>query len=160
MKYQLPSQVKILRLKSLGKQVIHYYTITDDVQIGYTTATLWIKGLVGSDFKMRLNLYFDVNGTRKILTSTTISNSDLQREGSDYYCEVRFDWPKEKNLLTINHQYMMSFELFGDYPFDANNYIGLVINYLDKNVTLDPIEYIASGGMSAGLRFSTFFFKA
>ena len=148
MSYQIPNLVKILQLRDLSKVGLYRFTPTDDVKLKNIIVTMYIRGLLASDFQMKINVYLDSLGRRKLFESDVVSNFDIDRSG-DFYCEQRFDFPAASNLLALGHEFYVEFELLGTYAFDEANYLGLIIDH-DS-----PLAILASG--SNVIRHSAFY---
>jgi hypothetical protein len=151
--YQIPELVKVMQLRSNGKVGIYRFTPSSDVKLKHIIMTMYIQGLVASDFQMKINVYFDDQGQSTLFQSSVVNNSDITRD-PNWYCEQRFDFPTLQNLLVIGHQYFVEFEISGDYgaDFDENNYIGLIIDH-------DSPLAILNEGTNV-LRHSAFYEKA
>ena len=151
MSYQIPAVVRERRLLGTGTIGVYLYTPTQDVKFKHLVITMFLRGLMANEFGMRINVYFDNLGRKKLLSSYDVMNSQIVRTG-DYYCELRFDFPTLKNLLMIGHQYYVEFELFGDYPMNEENYIGLIIDHDSQLAILNEDASI--------IRYSDFYDKA
>lgn len=151
MSYQIPRAATFLQLRSTGKVPLYQFTPAEDVKLKHIVVTMFLKDLISSDFKMKINVYFDDKGRQILFSSEEVKNFDIVRVG-DYYCEIRFDFPVLKNLLTIGHEYYVEFELYGTYNIDENNYIGLILDH-DS-----PLAILAEG--KSIIRYSAFYEKA
>lgn len=151
MSYQIPNVVKVMQLRSTGKVGIYCFTPSADVKLKHVIMTMYMRGLLLADFQMKINVYFDDQGRSLLFSSAVVNNFDITRVG-DWYCEQRFDFPALQNLLTIGHKYFVEFEIYGTYPMDEDNYIGLTIDH-------DSPLAIMNEGVDV-LRHSAFYEKA
>ena len=152
MSYQIPLQVNILKLKGATKVPLFSMTPTEDVKIRNVIVTMFLSGLISSDFQMKINVYFDSGYRRLLFSSEVVNNFDVVRVG-DYYCELRFDFPALRNLLRIGHEYHVEFELSGTYAYDEENYLGLIQDHDNTlGIIFDEDDFV--------VRLSPFFDKA
>lgn len=148
MSYQVPSTSKAEVL--LGETTTTMYRIKPSkvLILNHVIVTMFIKGHVGSDFKMKLNVYKDANGNNLLLSSTAVNNLQIDRTG-DYYVELRFDFPKANNRMAVDVDHLLEFEIYDGYTYDTSNYVALIIdtqsaqNYLGSDVlhTGDATRY-------------------
>ena len=155
MTYQIPKKTKAEVL--LAETTSRMYRITPRkiLKLQKGILTIFFKGHVGVDFKMKINVYKDANGNNLLLSSTVINNQDIARTG-DYYCELRFDFPASNNRLAVGVDHLVEFEIFDGYTYDANNYVALI---LDAQVNMgflgsDAVDFQSPGML--GHRLSLF----
>lgn len=128
MSYQIPNTLMILEMGAAEKVALRLFTPVADIKIKHVIVSMFLRDMISQDFQMKLNLYADKTGTTLLLSSAIINNFDIVRVG-DYFCELRFDFPAERNLLTVGHQYLLEFELSGAYVKDGDNYLGLILDH-------------------------------
>lgn len=150
MSYQLPLDSKSLLL--LGETIVPMYIIkpTEILKPNCVIVTMFINGHIGSDFKMRINLYADNNGDKLLISSTPINNLDIVRSGS-YYVDLRFDFDSPARLA-VGHEYLASFEIYDGYTEDINNSVSLIMD------TQAALGYVGSDVIDLALA-STLSFK-
>jgi hypothetical protein len=127
MSYQIPKKSKAEFL--LGETTSSMYLVkpTKVVKAKNAVVTMFIKGHVGSDFKMRINIYKDQNGSNVLLSSTAVNNLDIERTG-DYYCEIRFDFGSANNRMAVGVNHLFEFEIYDGYTYDSSNYVALILD--------------------------------
>ena len=81
MAYQIPSKTKALFL--LQETEVDFYKLTPNAEGKFThaTVTMFIKGLIVQDFKMRMKVYEDASRNNVLFESSPVANSDIERAG-------------------------------------------------------------------------------
>lgn len=126
MSYQIPSKAKFQFLLAEGKFPMYTLAPTGVSKLTNVVVSMYIKGHMASDFKMRVNFYKDRKGNTLLAQSTPVNIQSIQRNG-DYYCELRFDFPV--NSPAIGTKHLLEFEIYDGYVYDANNFVSLHIDY-------------------------------
>lgn len=141
MAYQIPSKVKANFL--LTETKIDLYTILpqQDLLFKHAIVTLYFKGLIGADFKMRINVYADATKSKLLLSSTPINNQDIVRT-NDLYTELRFDFEKLGNVMSIGKKHMVEFEIYDGYNYDNDNQVAIVYDYFAAQQFLGTPDYL------------------
>lgn len=161
MSYQIPSKSKAKFL--LGETSVDLYKLTPmqtgshvtDVIFKYAVVTMFIKGHVGADFKMRLNVY-DPSGTHLLFSSLPVNNLDLNRS-DDMYTDLRFEFPRLGNLMSLGKQHMVKFEIYDGYTYDTGNYVALMMSPLGAQSFLGSDFYDLADAPDLGVICSFFF---
>lgn len=159
MAYQIPNNTKATFL--LEETVIDLYRLTmplhsppQDLIFKHATVTMYIKGLLGADFKMRINVY---SGDGSLLfSSSPVNNLDIERVG-DYYAEIRFDFPRLGNLMSAGKSHMVEFEIYDGYVQDSNNFVAIIMSPLGVQSFLGSSTYDLSDAVEIGAVCSFFF---
>jgi hypothetical protein len=135
--YQIPSQIKGNVL--LGETKVSLYNLkpSENLKFKNGVVTLYFKGLVGADFKMKINVYKDANGNSLMISSTEVNNQDITRAG-DWYGEIRFDFQAAGNLLAIGIDHLIEFEILDGYVPDGTNFVAIVME------TQQGLAYVGS----------------
>lgn len=142
MAYQIPSKVKALVLLDNTTFTLFKILPLQDLLFKHAVVTMYIKGLIGADFKMRINIYQDDTNGKVLLSSLPINNLDIPRT-NDLYTELRFDFPKLGNILSISKPHLVEFEIYDGYVYDTNNFVSIIFdafgsqNYLGSDTFID-----------------------
>lgn len=127
MSYQIPSTTKAEVISGEGKFPMYRLKPTKNVKLQNIIVTMFLKGQIAEDFKMRINVYKDKNGQNVLIQSTTVNNLDIARVG-DYYCEIRFDFGAANNRMAIGIEHLIEFEVYDGYVYDSLNYLALIMD--------------------------------
>lgn len=150
MAYQIPALVDALILGQVDSIPLYNFSPIADVKLQHIIVTIFLRDMVGQGWSLKCCVYYDSARLKKAFESSTVSNSDIDRDGNtDFYCEQRFDFPLAGNNLVIGKTYYVDIELFGAYSPSANNYLGLIIDH-------DSILAINSVGTNV-IRHSAFY---
>ena len=148
MSYQIPSEARIRQLKGLGTLDLYNFDCIKDAKLKHVVISMLFKGLIGhSGLFMRLNVYYGLTSSKKLMSSNLNDVGNDIIRSSDYWGEIRFDFPK--HILVPTHTYSVEFELLGDYPFSEDNYLGLIIDWDSPLAKLYPERNL--------IRFSDFY---
>jgi hypothetical protein len=155
MSYQIPSKVKALFLLNETEENLYKIRPQRDLVLKHAQVTLYIKGHVGSDFKMRLNVYRDEEGSQILISSTAVNNLDISRTG-DTYAEIRFDFPLSGNLMGIQKLHLVTFEIYDGYTYDSNNFVSIILNPQATQGYLGSDYYEVADAPKLGAQMSFF----
>lgn len=160
MAYQIPSKAQALFL--LENTKIQLFTILpqQDLLFKHTTVTMFIRGHIGSDFKMRLNVYADAVGGKLLMSSTPINNLDISRT-DDLYTELRFDFEKLGNVMSVGKKHLVEFEIYDGYVYGHDDYVAIIYDYFAAQNYMGTPEYLVDPADGAELcaKCSLFFDK-
>lgn len=112
-----------------------------DAILKYITVHLFLKGHLASTWKLRANVY-NPDGSL-MMRSIPVTNTDIERAG-DFYCELRFDFPQEGNLLSCGRPHRVELEIYDGYSYDNDNYVSVMLayfgdlNYLGSDAFIEP----------------------
>lgn len=124
MSYNIVQQSKMLALLTETAVDLVGIAPTEDILLKHIVVHLFIRGHLASDFKMRLNVYHGDGSL--MMRSNPVNNLDIERTG-DFYCELRFDFPLEGNLLSLNKSHRVEFEIYDGYTQDITNNVNIML---------------------------------
>lgn len=161
MSFQIPQKAKALIL--LEETMIDLYKVTPALEspvkqriFRNAVVTMFIKGHIGSDFKMRLHVHDDASGSNILFSSNEINNLDIERTG-DHYCELRFDFPTLGNLMSCGKPHLLKLEIYDGYVQDPANYVALIMDTLGNQNFLGSQGYDIADAPDLGVICSFFF---
>ena len=131
MTYQIPKNVQEQQVRGEGTQPLYVVRPTRDVRLNSATVQMFIKGHVGSTFKMRLNVYSGTEQGRLLFRSNPVSIDEVERSG-DYFFNLRFDFPIEGNIWSLEKDHLVEFEIYDGYTYDQDNYLSLILDYFGR----------------------------
>lgn len=142
MTYQIPRRTKSEVFFGEGTSKMLVVTPSKHLKLQKGILTLFLKGHIGADFKMRINLYKDDAGNNILVSSTPVNNQDISRVG-DWYGEIRFDFPA--NTLGKGGRFLVEFEVYDGYTYDTDNYIAVVMdNFASLGYNGSDVEPVGS----------------
>jgi hypothetical protein len=156
MAYNIPSKVKALFLLQETKVDLYKIVTQNDLVFKHAQIHLFIRGLIGQDFKMRINVYTDETHQKLLLQSIPVNNLDITRS-ADLYAELRFDFPNLGNLLGNNKKHMLEFEIYDGYVYDNNNFVAIILEPLATQAFLGSDYYELVDAPKLGAKCSFFF---
>lgn len=161
MAYQIPNKTKALFL--LQETEVEFYKlrtqnliVPNQPKLTHATVTMFIKGLIGQDFKMKMKVYESASMSNVLFESAPISNLDIQRS-TDLYCELRFDFPAA--IMGVGKQHLVTFEIYDGYTYDNDNYVAIILEALGSQGFLGADNWydLVSISSELGARCSFFF---
>lgn len=153
MAYQIPNKTKALFLLQNTEVDLYKITPLQDGKFTHATVTMFIKGQLSQDFKMKVKVYEDTSRNNVLFESAPVANLDIVRAG-DIYCELRFDFPAA--VMSIGKPHLVTFEIY-DYAYGTDDFVAIILEPLGSQNFLGADWFDISDAPELGARCSFFF---
>lgn len=157
MDYQVPSQVKVLKLNVPQKVSLKVFKPDEFEKLKNAIITMVFNGANIADFKMKINVYYGPTNSKLMFSSNPIQASSMVRDNF-WFCELRFDFETKKLLSNTASGHLVELEVYDGYMASASQFLGLVYDFdgdyesIRGNYSINKLSYIP-------IRSSLFFEK-